>query len=95
MNDYGDGTNPLGMDLYEEQLDYISKKDSGFDFALDKKKKRRERTGVDDKQKKVREEKPKEEVEIIRKDDPTITTAELITKEFPQDRYTDLNSFKK
>lgn len=86
------------MDLYEQQLEYIQKKDSGFDFNLDKKKKKKEKNkelGIDEKQKKVREEKPKEEVEIIRKDDPTITATELVTKEFPQDRYTDLNSFKK
>ncbi len=40
MEAYGKDQNPLGKELYETQIDYISKVTSGHDFILDKKKKK-------------------------------------------------------
>ena len=40
MEAYGDTQNKVGYDLYNHQDDYLSKKMSGYDFSLDKKKKK-------------------------------------------------------
>lgn len=40
METYGEQTNKLGYDLYNNQCDYLDKKASGHDFKLEKKKKK-------------------------------------------------------
>lgn len=40
MTQYGIYQNPIGKELYDTQLDYLQKKTEGYDFKLDKKKKK-------------------------------------------------------
>jgi|JI81AbrownRNA_FD_contig_31_3051449_length_960_multi_4_in_0_out_0_2 hypothetical protein len=41
MQDYGETQNKVGYELYNHQNEYLMKKFSGFDFNLDKKKKKK------------------------------------------------------
>jgi hypothetical protein len=43
MNKYSKDQNPIGRELYHTQLDYLQKKSEGYDFKLDKKKKKTEK----------------------------------------------------
>lgn len=40
METYGENQNKIGYDLYNHQSDYLEKKMTGYDFNLDKKKKK-------------------------------------------------------
>jgi hypothetical protein len=50
---YNSYTNPLGKELFDSQVDYIQKVDSGYDFINDKKKKKAEKP-KDDKPQEVK-----------------------------------------
>jgi hypothetical protein len=52
MEAYGETQNQVGYELYNHQNDYLEKKMSGYDFKLDKKKKK-------EANKKTQENKPK------------------------------------
>ena len=71
MESYGMLTNPIGKELYDIQVEFIQKVEEGYDFRLDKKKKKTEKT-KDEKPQEVKKPvlaEKKEEV-IIRKGDP-------------------------
>lgn len=79
--------NPVGVDLYEKQLDYYQKKMEGYDFKQDKKNKNKDPNAV-----KVEKEKPAKPVEekervIIRQGDPEINLEKLVHTDWDTNKY--------
>ena len=93
MTKYGEDQNPVGYELYNNQIDYLTMKSQGKHYKIEKKGKK----NIEPKKEKpavVHEEKKEEE--LVRKEDPTITAQELVNKSIDQSKYTaDIVSFKK
>lgn len=79
--------NPVGVDLYEKQLDYYQKKMEGYDFKQDKKNKIKDPNAV--KVEKEKPAKPAEEKErvIIRQGDPEINLEKLVHTDWDTNKY--------
>lgn len=94
MLTYGEQTNPIGFELYNSQIDYLSARSEGKHVKLEKKKKGgNQEAKKETKPAVIREQK---EEEFVRKEDPTITTEELLTRPIDQTKYTaDIVSFQK